>query len=76
MNINDNKKNAGAFRITGDWNDQSSQLRKKYPQLTDEDVKFQKGHENDLFRRIEKRLSKNREEVIGIIKKIQPVRPL
>jgi len=76
MNITDDKKPAAAFKITGDWKEQSTKLRATYPQLTAEDVKFEVGHENDLLKRVEKRLTKNRQEAINIIKKAQPVRPL
>lgn len=63
-----------SFKITGDWSKQSKQLKEKYPQLTDSDLKFETGKENDLFKRVETRLIKNREEVINIIKKVQPVK--
>ncbi len=65
-------KNPGVFRITGDWKDQSNKLKIKYLKLTDEDLKFEVGNENALFKRIQDRLHKTREEVIAIIKKGQP----
>ena len=60
------------FKMRGDWNDQSKQLKAKFSQLTDEDLKFEEGKENDLLQRVETRLSKTREEILSIIKKIQP----
>ncbi|WP_236978265.1 general stress protein CsbD [Membranihabitans maritimus] len=60
------------FKITGNWTDQSKKLKEKYSQLTDEDLKFENGKENDLFKRVESRLKKGRQEVINIIKKVQP----
>jgi len=65
------EKNAPAFTITGDWAVQSKQLRKKFSQLTDADLKFETGKEEDLLKRIETRLHKKREEVISILKKEQ-----
>jgi hypothetical protein len=65
-------KNAEAFKITGNWSDQSKQLKNKFPQLTDADLKVEAGKENDMLKRVETRLNKNREEVINIIKKEQP----
>ncbi len=55
------------FKIKGDWNKQSNGLKINYPNLTNEDVKYEEGKEKDLFERIETRLSKNRNEVIGIL---------
>jgi len=72
-NSTQNKANE-SFKITGDWNKQSKQLKEKYAQLTDSDLKFETGKENDLFKRVETRLGKNREEVVNIIRKVQPVK--
>jgi hypothetical protein len=48
-------------------------LKEKFPQLTDSDLKFERGREDDLIKRMELRLHKKREEVINIIRKVQPV---
>lgn len=61
------------FTIKGDWNIQSKRLKEKFTQLTDEDLKFEKGQEEELLMRIEKRLKKKRDEVILLIKNQQPV---
>lgn len=68
---NSQNKTADAFKITGNWADQSKELKSKFSQLTDADLKFETGKENDLLKRVEARLNKNREEVINIIKKGQ-----
>lgn len=69
---NSNNKTAESFKIIGNWADQSKVLKNKFSQLTDEDLKFETGKENELLKRVETRLSKNREEVINIINKSQP----
>ena len=65
-------KGAEVFKISGDWKPQAVQLKEKFPQLTDSDLKFESGREDDLIKRVEERLHKKREEVINIIKKVQP----
>jgi uncharacterized protein YjbJ (UPF0337 family) len=65
-------KGAEVFKISGDWKRQAVQLKEKFPQLTDSDLKFESGREDDLIKRVEERLHKKREEVINIIKKVQP----
>jgi hypothetical protein len=65
-------KSIEAFKITGNWEKQSKQLKEKYSQLTDADLKFEPGKENDLLKRVETRLNKKREEVINIINKTLP----
>lgn len=64
--------NHEAFKITGDWSTQAKQLKEKFSQLTDADLKFEVGKENELLGRVETRLNKKREEVINIINKIHP----
>ena len=65
-------KSVEPFKITGNWSDQSKQLKTKFSQLTDADLKFEPGKETDLLMRMEKKLNKKREEVINIIKKGMP----
>jgi hypothetical protein len=65
------KKNTEAFKITGNWDAQSKELKGKYSQLTDADLAFETGKENELLSRVESRLNKKRDEVINIIKKGQ-----
>ena len=65
------KDNTG-FKITGDWDTQSELLQEKFPQLTNDDLKFVAGKEDDLVDKVATRINKKREEVINIIKKGQP----
>ena len=66
---NSKNKSPEAFKITGNWKKQAQELKGKYSQLTDDDLKFETGKENDLLKRVETRLNKDREDVINIIKK-------
>tara|TARA_R110002012_G_scaffold12139_3_gene54343 strand:- start:5997 stop:6314 length:318 start_codon:yes stop_codon:yes gene_type:complete len=63
----------GTFRITGNWFHQSKVLKQKFGLLTDEDLKFEVGGEQDLLTRICERINKSREEVINIIRKGLPL---
>lgn len=67
-NKEDQKKTSEMYKVTGDWNKQSAALKTKYPKLTSEDVKFETGKESDLFKRLETKLGKKREEVVSILK--------
>ena len=64
------KKTEETFKITGNWEAQSKQLKSKYPQLTDADLKFEVGKESELLSRLQSRLGKNRHEVIAILKPV------
>jgi hypothetical protein len=65
------KKTSENFKVTGISLTLSKKLREKYPQLTEADVKFESGKENELVGRLEKKLSKNHEQVIEILNKLQ-----
>ncbi len=60
-----NKENP--FRISVDWEKKSKLLRRRYPQLTHSDLSVENEDENSLLEKIEKRLHKNRIEVLEII---------
>lgn len=59
------------YEITGNWGKQSTQLKQQYSQLTDEDLKFEPGKEDELLGRIGNRLNKSRDEVIDIINRYE-----
>jgi hypothetical protein len=68
----ENKKEE-IFKVVGDWAPKSTNLKAKYPALTDADLKYETGKENELLNSIMSRLHKKREEVISIIKETSPV---
>lgn len=43
-------------KIRTNWDDISKGFRRDYTYLTDEDLRYEEGEENDLLRRLEKRL--------------------
>ena len=61
------KRTTETFKISGNWSAQSKQLKEKNPQLTDSDLKFEPGKEEELLTRLQSRLHKNRQEVIAVI---------
>ena len=49
--------------IKGDWNVLKGKLRQKWAKLTDDDLKYMQGQEEELFGRIQKRTGETREAV-------------
>lgn len=66
----DPEKNAepAVFKIIGDWGVQSKSLKAKFMHLTDGDLQFEVGKENEMLKRMESRLYITRDEVITIIR--------
>lgn len=60
-----------AFEIPSDWDVKAKLLRRRFPQLTLSDLKFE-NNQNSLLERIEQRLDKKRDEVIELIKNTIP----
>ena len=70
-----NKITTDAFKVTGNWKSLSKNLKAKHAQLTESDLKFETGKEEDLIKRIETRLHKKREEVILLLNNAQLAKP-
>lgn len=68
--IMENNPKKEGFKITN-WNESSKKLKEQFSQLTDADLKFEPGKEDELLNRIEKRINKRRSEVIDMINKHQ-----
>ncbi len=51
------------LELKGDWNIVKGILKQKYANLTNDDLKYAKGQEEELLGRIQKRTGKTRAEV-------------
>ena len=51
------------LEMKGNWNEIKGKLKQKYAQLTDDDLTFVEGKEDELYGRLQKRLGKNKEEL-------------
>jgi uncharacterized protein YjbJ (UPF0337 family) len=51
------------LQLKGNWNVVKGKLKQKYAQLTDDDLRYVEGKENELLGRLQKRTGKTREEL-------------
>jgi uncharacterized protein YjbJ (UPF0337 family) len=58
------------LRIKGNWNEIKGKIKQQWGQLTDDDLQYQKGREDELLGRIQKRTGKTREEIIHFIENL------
>jgi len=70
---NTNKSSTPAFTIIGNWATRARLLKSEYNQLTEDDLKFELGKEDELIQKFISRLNKSREQVIEILLKGQPI---
>lgn len=55
------------LQIKGNWNEMKGQLKQKYSDLTDDDLSFAEGKEDELLGRLQKKLGKAKQELINEI---------
>ena len=58
------------LKIKGDWNIISGKLKQKWAKLTDDDLRFEAGKEQELLGRIQKRTGEAREAVEKAIREV------
>ena len=51
------------LNLKGSWNEMKGKLQQKYAQLTDDDLHFVEGKEDELIGRIQQRLGRTKEEI-------------
>lgn len=53
--------------MEGNWNEMKGKLKQKYANLTDDDLMFEEGKEDELIGRLQKKLGKSKDEVRRMI---------
>jgi uncharacterized protein YjbJ (UPF0337 family) len=51
------------LQMKGNWNEVKGKLKQKYGQLTDNDLQFAEGKEDELLGRLQKRLGRTKDEL-------------
>ncbi|MCB9266813.1 MAG: CsbD family protein [Lewinellaceae bacterium] len=54
-------------KIRGNWNMIKGKLKEEYGQLTDDDLAYAKGQEDQLLGRLQEKLGKSKQEVKEMI---------
>jgi uncharacterized protein YjbJ (UPF0337 family) len=56
------------LEFKGNWNMVKGKLKQKYAELTDDDLKYTQGLEEELLGRIQKRTGRTRDEVERMVR--------
>jgi uncharacterized protein YjbJ (UPF0337 family) len=51
------------LKLKGNWNEIKGKMKQKYGQLTDQDLTFAEGKEDELLGRLQKRLGRTKDEL-------------
>ena len=58
------------LQIKGSWNELKGKLKQQYGNLTDNDLVFSEGKEDELLGRLQNKLEKSKDEVRQMIEKL------
>ncbi len=58
------------LKLSGNWNDLKGKVKKQYASLTDDDLLYEDGKDDELVGRIQKKIGKSKDEVIQWIEKL------
>jgi len=50
-------------KLKGNWNELKGKMKQKYADLTDDDLLYEEGKEDELYGRIQKKIGKSKDEV-------------
>jgi uncharacterized protein YjbJ (UPF0337 family) len=51
------------LEVKGTWNEIKGKLKQKYGQLTDDDLAYQEGQEDQMYGRLQQKLGKTKDEI-------------
>lgn len=57
-------------KLKGNWNQIKGRLKQEYGNLTDDDLTYQEGREDELFGRLQEKLGKTKDDVKRMIDNI------
>ncbi|MEA3189241.1 MAG: hypothetical protein QOD99_3071 [Chthoniobacter sp.] len=61
---------ATKLNIKGTWNEMTGKLKQKYGQLTDDDLTFAEGKEDEWLGRLQQKLGRKKEDLRDEIEKL------
>lgn len=51
------------LELKGSWNEMKGKLKQKYADLTDDDLQFAEGKDDELLGRLQKKLGRTKEDI-------------
>jgi uncharacterized protein YjbJ (UPF0337 family) len=62
--------NSTRLKLRGSWNEVKGKIKQEYADLTDDDLKYEEGQDDELVGRLQKKVGKTKEEVIDWIQRL------
>jgi uncharacterized protein YjbJ (UPF0337 family) len=58
------------LEIKGNWNELKGKIKQEYGDLTDDDLKYEEGKDEELLGRLQQKFGKGRNELVKWIKSL------
>jgi len=58
------------LELKGTWNELKGKVKQKYAELTDDDLKYEEGKDDELLGRLQQKLGKGRDELVTWLKSL------
>ena len=58
------------FELKGRWHELKGKIKQAHGDLTDNDLRYEEGKDEELYGRLQTKLGKSREEVIDYLKSL------
>jgi uncharacterized protein YjbJ (UPF0337 family) len=56
--------------IKGKWNEIKGKIKQAHGDLTDDDLRYEEGKDDELYGRLQQKLGKSREEIISWLRSL------
>jgi uncharacterized protein YjbJ (UPF0337 family) len=64
------ENSSAGLKIKGNWNEIKGKIKQKYANLTDNDLLYEEGKEDELFGRLQKKTGQSKDEIKKWIDKL------
>ena len=58
------------LEIKGNWNELKGKIKQAHGDLTDDDLRYEEGKDDELLGRLQKKLGKTKDEVVSWIRSL------
>lgn len=58
------------LEIKGDWNEMKGKMKQAHADLTDDDLEYQEGKDDEFFGRLQQKLGKTKDDVVAWIRSL------
>jgi uncharacterized protein YjbJ (UPF0337 family) len=58
------------LKLRGSWNEVKGKIKQEYADLTDDDLKYEEGKDDELVGRLQQKVGKTKDEIIDWIQRL------